>query len=169
MESIASCALCDFLEAVELLLYSSFSFLDKLLTMSVLRYLQPVSNERQDPERVCLTYCERMKFSYLTAILASSDLPFIERAFVNFRQHLIFMMYILIFVLITPPAKFRSANYFANTKIVFNHQNLLRKYMHCISSIRNRPSNTNRPSFRNRTHHILLPIVTATRSLTAHI
>ena len=38
-----------------------------------------------------------------------------------------------------------------------------------ISSIRNRPSNTNRASFRNHTNHILLPIVTAPRLLTAHI
>ena len=42
MEFIGTCTWCDFLDAVQLLLCSSFSFLDKLLTMSLLRYLHPV-------------------------------------------------------------------------------------------------------------------------------
>ena len=61
-------------------LCSSFSFLNKLLRLFFLRYLQPVSNKRQGPKWACLTYCMHAKSSYITAKLASSDLPFVEQS-----------------------------------------------------------------------------------------
>ena len=75
-----ACTWCDFLHTVELLLCSSFSFLDKLLAMSLLRYLQPVPNKRQGPKWVCIKYCTHVESSYLTTKLASSNLLFVERS-----------------------------------------------------------------------------------------
>ena len=80
MKFIATCTRCDFLDAVELLLYSSFSFLNKLLTMPLLWYLQPASNKCQGPKWAFLTYCTHTDFSYLTIKLALSDLPFVKRS-----------------------------------------------------------------------------------------
>ena len=77
---ITTCTWCDFLHGVELLFCSSFSFLNKILTMSLLRYSQPASNKCQSPKwATCLTYCTHAECSYLTAKLASSDLLFVEQ------------------------------------------------------------------------------------------
>ena len=65
---------------VELLLCSSFSFLDQFLTISLLWYLKPVSNKCQGTKWVCLTYCTHAESSYVAVKLASSDLPFVERS-----------------------------------------------------------------------------------------
>ena len=89
MEFITTCRRCDFLDAVELLRCSSFSFLDKLLRVSLLRYLQPVSNKCQGPKWACLTYCTHTESTYLTAKLASSNLPFVSDQFVK-RIHISF-------------------------------------------------------------------------------
>ena len=78
VEFITACMRFDFLDAVELLLCSSFSFLDKLLRMFLLRYLQPNSNKR--PKWACFAYCTHAESSYLTAKLASNDLPLVERS-----------------------------------------------------------------------------------------
>ena len=43
VEFIATCMWCDFLDVVEQLVCSSFSFLDNLLMVSFHRYLQSVS------------------------------------------------------------------------------------------------------------------------------
>ena len=79
VEIITICTWCDFVHTVELLLCSSFSFLNKLLTTSLHRYLQPASNKRQGPEWACLTYCTQAESSYLNAKLASADLLFVKR------------------------------------------------------------------------------------------
>ena len=58
--------------------------------------------------------------------------------------------------------------WFLNIIYMVSKTNLDKK-IYSASSNRNRPANTNRPPFRNRTHHILIPIVTAPHLLTAHI
>ena len=80
MQFITTCTMCNCLDAVELLLCSSFSFLNKLLAMSLLWYLQPASNKHQGPKWACLTYCMHVEPSYITAKLVLSDLPFVERS-----------------------------------------------------------------------------------------
>ena len=83
MEFSTTCMRCDFLDIVELLLCSSFSFLNKHLMMSLLRYLQPASNKRHGPKWACLTYCVHAESIYLTAKFASRDLPFFEQSAVR--------------------------------------------------------------------------------------
>ena len=62
-------------------------FLNKLLTMSHLQYLQPASNKCQAPKWVCLIFCMHMEPSYLNAKVASSDPPFDERLLREVNSH----------------------------------------------------------------------------------
>ena len=66
-----------FINTVKVLLCSSYFVLNKLLMRFLLQYLRAVSNNRQCPKWVCLTYMYCTHAEILTKKLASSDLPFV--------------------------------------------------------------------------------------------
>ena len=127
MDFIATYTWSDFLDAVELLLCSSFCFLDKLLTISFLQYLQPVSNKQQCPKWACFTYCTHAESSYLTAkhlpqaICRSLSDHYVKRILINFHDTLFSQC--INFPASHSSTKFRRTNYFANTKVAFNCEN----------------------------------------------
>ena len=82
VEFVTTCTRLDFLHDMELLVSSSFSFLNELLMLSLLQYLQPASNKPPGSKCSCRTFCAHAESShkYVTAKLALSNLPFVERS-----------------------------------------------------------------------------------------